>query len=42
MNKTKAVTKIRVGAYGVNGHQIHRALLGHSQAELVGVAAFPE
>lgn len=34
--------RIRVGAYGVNGHQIHRVLATHPRAELVAVAAFPE
>lgn len=34
--------RIRVGAYGVNGHQIHRLLATHSRAELAAVAAFPD
>lgn len=32
--------RIGVGLYGTNGHQIHRHLLEHPQAELVAVAAF--
>lgn len=34
--------RVRVGAYGVNGHQIHRLLASHPRAELTAVAAFPE
>jgi predicted dehydrogenase len=33
--------RIRVGAYGVNGHQIHYGLAEHPRAELRAVAAFP-
>lgn len=36
------VKRIRVGAYGVNGHQIHRLLAAHPRAELSAVAAFPD
>ncbi len=34
--------RIRVGAYGVNGHQIHYGLVDHPRAELTAVAAFPD
>lgn len=34
--------KIKIGLYGVNGHQIHRALVAHPLGECVAVAAFPE
>jgi len=34
--------RIRVGVYGVNGHQIHRLLAEHPLAELAAVAAFPD
>ena len=30
-----------IGLYGVNGHQIHTALVNHPDARLVAVAAFP-
>jgi len=33
--------KVRVGLYGANGHQIHRALVNHPLAELVAVSAIP-
>ena len=32
---------IRVGLYGLNGHQIHNNLVSHPLAKLVAVAAFP-
>jgi predicted dehydrogenase len=32
--------KIRIGLYGMNGHQIHHALAGNPHGELVAVAAF--
>ena len=34
-------TKVRVGLYGANGHQIHRALINHPLAELTALAAIP-
>ncbi|MFW5856774.1 MAG: Gfo/Idh/MocA family protein [Planctomycetota bacterium] len=36
------MTKIGVGLYGTNGHQIQQALVDHPDAEAVAVAAFPE
>jgi predicted dehydrogenase len=33
---------IRVGLYGINGHQIHDRLAGSTLAEVTAVAAFPE
>jgi predicted dehydrogenase len=32
--------RIRIGLYGMNGHQIHHALAGNPHGELVAVAAF--
>ena len=34
------MSKIRVGLYGNNGHQIHKQLIDHPDAEVVAVAAF--
>jgi len=34
------MSKIRVGLYGSNGHQIHNRLIDHPHAEIVAVAAF--
>jgi len=34
--------RIRIGLYGVNGHQIHREALSLHTAEIVAVAAFPD
>lgn len=36
------MNKIKVGLYGVNGHQIHHALVSHPLGECVAVAGFPE
>jgi len=33
--------KIRIGLYGINGHQIERCLEKNPLAELVAIAAFP-
>lgn len=35
-----SATPIRVGLYGLNGHQIHAHLVGHSHARLVAIAGF--
>ena len=32
---------IRVGLHGLNGHQIHHALVAHPHAKLVAVADIP-
>ncbi len=40
--KNSGSKRIRVGVYGVNGHQIHRALEAHPLAVLTAVAAFPD
>ena len=37
----KSAARVRVGLYGANGHQIHRALVNHPLAELVAVATIP-
>lgn len=34
------MSKVRVGLYGMNGHQIHSALAGNRYGELVATAAF--
>jgi predicted dehydrogenase len=33
---------LKVGLYGINGHQIHQALENHPKAQLVAIANFPQ